>query len=500
VPEAIRILREVPIAQRDGTLTRAEVWLPAGRQRSPAILVRTPYGKELAAPLPIVDPREATSRGYAVVLQDVRGRGSSEGEFLPFVAEERDGADSVAWVAEQPWSDGRVVMAGMSYVGATQWLAAVAAPPALHAINPTLSADAADEGWSYSSGVREHGFLTSWIAANLVAPELQWLDDPERAYDDAAALAAIAPWAEDWHVEAPGSPYWASRSVAGRRDAVCVPALVVAGLYDVFLRGSLASFARSRDPRDRLVLGPWGHDPALSHLVGDANVGIAGAGAAWGFASRQLDWYDDVLAGREPRLPRVSAYVLGAHRWLGLPSWPPPGPSAVTVPLGAATLSVDPVAPAPSLGGRGLLVMVPGWGWGVRDQRPLLGRPDVAVAARHSVVERLLATGPVRARLAVGGGGGGRRQWVVTLCREQADGALHNLAEGIAEAPAEADEVAVHLGDVSVELPPGSTLVVLVAGCSFPRWPRPAAAGSQELRGGALELTAAPCALLDDAP
>jgi len=157
----IRILRGVEVPLRDGTCTSAEIWLPDDDRPHPAILVRTPYEKEGAAPTATVDTRMATARGYVVVLQDVRGRGASEGVFEPFVNEESDGVDSVAWVAEQPWCDGNVVMAGVSYVGATQWLAAVGAPPALRGIAPTLSSDDYGEGWSYRSGVAEYGFLTS---------------------------------------------------------------------------------------------------------------------------------------------------------------------------------------------------------------------------------------------------------------------------------------------------------------------------------------------------
>jgi uncharacterized protein len=115
----IRLLRELAVPLRDGAVTRAEAWVPDGPP-GPAILVRTPYMKQTAAPSPVVDVRLAAERGYRVVVQDVRGRGSSEGEFEPFVNEEADGADSVSWLAEQHWCDGHVVMAGMSYVGATQ--------------------------------------------------------------------------------------------------------------------------------------------------------------------------------------------------------------------------------------------------------------------------------------------------------------------------------------------------------------------------------------------
>jgi uncharacterized protein len=486
---SIRIDRELPVTMRDGTVLRAEVWRPAGDGPHPAILMRTPYVKETSAPSPILDCRLATERGYAVVLQDVRGRGSSEGSFEPFVNEERDGADSVAWAAAQPWCDGDVVMGGMSYVGATQWLAAVARPPALRAIAPTLSSDDFGEGWSFRSGVVEHGFVTTWSAGDLAPVGERWLDSPERAYDDPAGLAAIAPWTRDWLGEGADSEYWRSRSVAPRRDAVEIPVLFTAGWYDVFLAGTLSGFERSRHPSDRLVIGPWGHDSHLSNLVGDVNVGSAGEGDEWWFASA-LDFFDAARAGREPALPRVRAYVLGARRWAELGAWPPAGATSLTVPLGPARVSVRPDEPVPSLGGRGLLVQVPGGGWGPRDQRPLLGRPDVAVAGRVAWPRPVTLAGPVRARLRAAAEG--PAQWVVTLCLEAADGALHNLCEGIARAPAGASDVTVELGDVCAEVGPGQALVALAAGSSFPRWPRPETAGAQEiLADSVLELTVA---------
>jgi uncharacterized protein len=486
---SIRIDREVPVPMGDGTVLRAEVWRPDDDRPHPAILERTPYLKETGAPSPILDSRLATERGYAVVLQDVRGRGSSEGSFEPFVNEEADGADSVAWTAGQEWCDGNVAMAGMSYVGATQWLAAAAQPPALKAIAPTLSSDAYGEGWSFRSGVLEHGFVTTWSAGDLAAPGEQWLDAPERAYEDLDGLAGIAPWTRDWLVEKADSHYWRSRSVAPRRAAVGVPVLYTGGWYDVFLAGTLSGFERSRHPFDRLIVGPWGHDWQLSNLVGDANVGSAGAGFGW--FSSALDFFDAVLAGREPDLPRVRAYVLGARRWADLEAWPPSG-ATVTAPLDPAEVVVRPEDPVPSLGGRGLLVQTPGGGWGVRDQRRLLGRPDVAVAGRVEWPRPTTLAGPVRARLRTVAAGPGDAQWVLILCLEREDGSLHNLCEGVARTPAGEAEVTVELGDVCVEVAPGQPVVALLAGSSFPRWPRPAGAGSQRiLDSSSLELTVA---------
>jgi len=483
----VRLLREVAVPLRDGTMTRGEAWVPDGPP-GPAILVRTPYLKETAAPSPVADVRLATERGYRVVVQDVRGRGSSEGEFEPFVNEEADGADSVGWLAEQVWCDGRVVMAGMSYVGATQWLAAAAAPPALRGIAPTLSSDDYAEGWSYTGGVPELGLLATWNAIDLAPLEERWYDDPLRACDDLEGLAGIAPWSAEWLRAGAESDYWSSRSVAHRRDDVTVPALVIGGWYDVFCDASLGSFARSRHEHDRLVVGPWGHDAQLSHLVGDANMGIKGSGVVAELFGTILDFYDAVLAGDAPGLPRVSVYVLGARRWVGLDAWPPPGAERTELPLQPAVVSVDPADPVPSLGGRGLLVEVPGWGFGIRDQRGIAAREDVAVAVRHAAERRWLA-GPACALLRTEAEPGS--MWTVTLCVQQPDGALHNLTEGVGTDEGDGT-VTVSLGDVCATVEPGQPLVALVAGSSFPRWPRPKYRRTQRmLEGSRLELTAA---------
>jgi putative CocE/NonD family hydrolase len=482
----VLLLRELAVPLRDGTVTRAEAWVP-DRPRGPAILVRTPYLKETAAPSSVVDVRLATERGYSVVLQDVRGRGSSEGGFEPCVHEEADGADSIAWLAEQDWCDGRVVMAGMSYVGATQWLAATAAPPALAAIAPTLSSDNFAEGWSYRDGVPELGLLATWNAIDLAPFDEHWHDDALRAFDDIDALTRIAPWLPDWLEAGPASGYWRSRSVAHRRDEITVPALVIGGWYDVFCDASLRSFARSRHEHDRLVVGPWGHDAHLSHLVGEANAGIAGSGITAELFGTILDFYDAVLADEAPGLPPVSVYVLGARRWIGLDAWPPPGAERAELTLDPGTVAVDPADPVPSLGGRGLLVGVPGRGFGIRDQRRIAARDDVAVVLCRSLSERRWLAGPTCARLRTEAEPGS--MWTVTLCAEQPDGALHNLTEGVAIDKG-GGLVTVTLGDVCAMLEPRQPLVALVAGSSVPRWPRPRYRGAQRLLDGSrLELT-----------
>jgi predicted acyl esterase len=202
-----------------------------------------------------------------------------------------------------------------------------------------------------------------------------------------------------------------------------------------------------------------------------------------------------VLAGREPDLPRVRAYVLGARRWLDLDAWPPPGTESLAVALEPGKFAVDPAAQVPALGGRGLLVNTPGWGHGIADQRPLLGRDDVHLALRETISSDVLLAGPITAEVSIAAVGGGDADalWVATLCVQQSDGALDNLSEGVAVARATADRVSIELGHTCAWLPAASTLVLLVAGSSFPRWPRPATRRTQRiLAGSQLRLTTAP--------
>jgi predicted acyl esterase len=223
--------------------------------------------------------------------------------------------------------------------------------------------------------------------------------------------------------------------------------------------------------------------------VGDANVGIAGSGVVAELFGTILDFYDAVLAGEAPGLPRVSVYVLGARRWVGLDLWPPPGAERAELRLQPAIVRVDPADPVPSLGGRGLLVEVPGSGFGIRDQRGIAAREDVAVASRHAAPERRWLAGPACALLRTEAEPGS--MWTVTLCVQQPDGALHNLTEGVGTDEGDGT-VTISLGDVCATVEPGQPLVALVAGSSFPRWPRPECRRTQRvLAGSRLELTTA---------
>jgi len=145
---------------RDGTTLRADVYRPEAEDPFPVLLERTPYDKRTSAKFAV----KAATRGYMVVVQDVRGRYSSDGEWYPFRNESNDGYDTVEWAAALPHSNGKVGMFGGSYVGATQMLTAIAHPPHLTGVCPVVTASNYHEGWTYQGGAFEQWFNESWTS------------------------------------------------------------------------------------------------------------------------------------------------------------------------------------------------------------------------------------------------------------------------------------------------------------------------------------------------
>src|SRR5579864_2776189 len=135
----------IEATMRDGTILRADVFRPKAEGKFPVLLERTPYDKRQSAGFGL----KAATRGYIVIIQDVRGRYSSDGEWYPFKNESNDGYDTIEWAAALPYSNGKIGMFGGSYVGATQMLAAIAHPPHLAGICPVVTASNYHDGWTY---------------------------------------------------------------------------------------------------------------------------------------------------------------------------------------------------------------------------------------------------------------------------------------------------------------------------------------------------------------
>jgi putative CocE/NonD family hydrolase len=504
--QSVRV-SDVRVEMRDGSALATDVFVVDDGQRRPVLLVRTPYSR--AGSRMALDPVSLARDGWAVVVQDVRGLGDSEGEFEPFLQEIADGEDTIGWCAAQPWSDGRVAMRGGSYLGATQWLAATAGHSALRAIAPTFTASDYRDGWMYEGGAFAHGFVTSWatkLAASSRTParveranelSANWselLAQPLAENRVAEALPRYGTW-----LDADDDSYWQAISVERRHHLLAVPAFHVGGWYDTFCEGTIRNYVgmstSARDARarrlQRLVIGPWTHHAPWQRVQGDLDFGDA-ADQAVDMPRRVVDWLRAVLDGEEAAAG-ASVFVLGANRWVELDAWPPParwtrlylhadrpanglrgGGRLVPEPLQgqAQTFSVDPSNPVPTVGGRGIDPVFPTAG--PRDQREVEERDDVLVYTSDPFPRGLTVVGRVDAELQVSTDGPGA-DVTVKLCLVEPDGRSINVVDSIHRrnyVPGEPQRVAFPVGSTAIAIPAGARLRVQVSGSSFPRFDR----------------------------
>ncbi len=211
---------DVPVAMRDGVRLSANVFLPSGRGPFPCILARTPYNKgaDITAYY-----RAFVDHGYAVVVQDVRGRYDSEGAFEPLTQEPHDGDDTIYWIARQPWSNGKVGMMGGSYVGIVQWKAALLNNPHLKAIFPVVSGydDYRDRFYS-TGGAMKLGNRLEWMSENLREPGLsrglRQICAPPAAADRRSGGAGLDFAHVPGHHRAPGIRFLLASHLSTRSD------------------------------------------------------------------------------------------------------------------------------------------------------------------------------------------------------------------------------------------------------------------------------------------
>src|SRR5271155_2386565 len=303
--------RNVAAKMRDGGTLRADIYRPKADGKFPVLLVRTPYDKVGETNFGL----KGAARGYVVVEQDVRGRFESDGEFYVFKNESLDGYDTVEWAAALPYSNGKVGMFGGSYVGATQYLAAIAKPPHLAGICPTVTASNYHDGWTYQGGAFEQWFNESWstgLAMNTMRRRLEQSDALEGtktlpltdyAVLEAPSAAGIAPYFKDWLAHPSFDAYWKQWSIEDHYAQIQVPVLSFGAWYDIFLGGTLRNYARLKTEAgtdaarrgQRLTIYVGGHAGGWN----DKKVGAVDFGDKLPFDLGELTlrWYDTLLKG-----------------------------------------------------------------------------------------------------------------------------------------------------------------------------------------------------------
>jgi putative CocE/NonD family hydrolase len=486
---------------------RADVYRPDSDAPVAAILNRTPYDRsspliQLAA----IEPQRAVDAGFALVCQDVRGRFASEGEFYTFFSDIEDTFDTVEWTAAQSFCNGDVAMAGRSYAAAVQWLGAALQPPHLKAISPIVTGSDFYNGWLYEGGAFQFGFNVFWIWLMSNPRGIGKLDEVYRHLPLRTLPIPDLAWARlyaHWLAHSTNDYYWRSLSINSRYDRIDVPAFIIGGWYDVFIRGTLENYVgmRARGRPARLLVGPWAHGSAYGPYP-DHSFDPFSPDDAIDVPELQLRFFAHHLSGEPNGLeeePPVRIFVMGENRWRDEDDWPLARARETLWYLRAnGALSpeapaderpdefvYDPDDPAPTIGGPTSLparMMKPNSG--PLDQRRLLERGDVLAYTSQPLEQALEVTGPLAVRLHAATSAPDT-DFVAKLVDVWPDGTATILAEGVLrlrfregfdrEVLAEPDRpyaFTIDLAATSNVFLPGHRIQVLITSSSFPRFDR----------------------------
>jgi putative CocE/NonD family hydrolase len=347
--------RSVRCVLSDGAVLVSDHYYPGPIQEGPwpTLLMRQPYGRDIASTVVYAHPVWFARHGYHVVIQDVRGRGDSEGEFYAFRHEARDGAETIAWLRTHPACNGRIGMYGFSYQGSTQLLAAAENPEGLVCIAPHMTATDLYHGWFYHQGALRLASTLGWgiqmLREDARRRGLREASDRlENAWLNVRAQAGVAPYGSHAAIEDPDLPsyvrdwfshrdadteastFWSQLDISTKLERIQVPALHISGWYDTYIEGSVAGYIALREhagtvfarEHQYLLAGPWIHIP-WGDRIGDQNLGDA---ANLDTDEVLLRWFNHWLkdSGEFANEPKIQHFALGANRWYGAEDWPTP--------------------------------------------------------------------------------------------------------------------------------------------------------------------------------
>jgi predicted acyl esterase len=472
------------------------------------LLVRTPYGKitKLTA-----NYRAFVEHGFALVVQDVRGRHDSDGVFRPFEQEGPDGEDTLNWIGRQSWCDGKIGMFGGSYLGIAQWQAALRNSPYLKAIFPVVSGydDYLDRFYS-RGGAMKLGHRLLWISENLsppgfVRPGLTPLiyHLPLRTADRAATSESV-----EWYQRSLNHPayddFWRSLSTREKLDRVKVPVFAAGGWFDNYVQSDLEAFAtlRKLGRQAHVLVGPWPHN------FSDRLAVDFGPQAANPLRRFQFQWFDYWLKGQGSidRLPMARLFTMGENRWEDYDTWPPSNVRPQSLYLGSKGKAntvygdgqlqwkaarrrgsdqyvYDPRKPVPTTGGAiccNVRLLPPG----PMDQRAVEGRHDVLVYTGPKLAEDLQVTGVVRILLYIATAARDT-DFTAKLVDLDPKGAALGITDGIQRLryrngsdrpalanPGEIYAITIDAGATSYQFQRGHRIRLEIASSNFPRFDR----------------------------
>ncbi|KHF41243.1 CocE/NonD family hydrolase [Halalkalibacter okhensis] len=442
----VLIERDVPCTLRDGVTLFANVYRPNNNGTYPVLLSRLPYNKNLPAfSHRYLDPIRAALAGYVVIIQDVRGRFASEGEFKPFIQEAKDGYDTVEWAADLPYANGMVGMFGLSYYGFTQLYAAVEQPPSLKAIFPAMTGNDLRDGLLYRGGAFELGLFETWML-DSVAPD--YVQRKQKGTDLIDEISEDLNQIDDWYKHVPIKSWppvmkheklgelfstytgehllgdvFEKASFKETLQHLKLPAYHLAGWYDCFLGPTLTNYEQmsKHEVNQKLIIGPWGHG-VFESSFGERFFGVHSSGHSIDgkedLTSLHLNWFDTWLKNEQRHKiaeDPVQIFVMGINKWRTEKEWPlartvytpyylhseggahmHSGHLEVHPPRMEPTdqFVFDPENPVPTKGGSPLFYQ--GLNSGPLEQSDIEKREDVLVYTSKPLEEQLEITGRIK--------------------------------------------------------------------------------------------------------
>jgi putative CocE/NonD family hydrolase len=530
---AVRVERGVAMLTSDGVTLVADVYHPLRVRVSPTILVRIPFSRTIVNSLfATVIGRFWAEHGYTVVIQGTRGRYESGGRHDPLVDERRDGLDTLAWLQQQSWFDGRVGMWGGSAFGYTEWAIAdrLPSPPAGRSALMVQICSTSFHDMFYPGGAFSLSSALFWAVRSRGAEdETPGPDALQRGYagfplvkaDERAAGDDIR-FFNDWVEHQTADGYWRAIDGDDRARTLQAPVMLAAGWFDPFLPGQLADFIRiRRDARTdvaaatRLIIGPWAHAETVT-LPG----GIRNRHYRLESLAPSLPWFDRLLRSSGPGvqpLSPVRLYVMGANVWRDEQEWPlararemswflrssgrantlsGDGRLSTDAPIGdepADTFAADPLNPVPTRGGVSL-----GYGAGVESQNAVEMRDDVLVYSTPPLGEDVEVTGPVSAVLYVATSAPST-DFTAKLVDVHPDGTAYNVSDGVVRrahqpsatpAMANATPIEIALWPTSMVFRQGHRIRLEVSSSNFPRFDRNPNTGESTVTATATRIAA----------
>jgi len=518
-PYEVTIENDVIMKTRDGITLHADVYRPKAEGKFPVLLERTPYDKHMGVNFGL----QAAARGYVYIVQDCRGRYTSGGDWYPFKYESQDGYDTVEWAAVLPYSNGKVGMVGGSYVGATQMLAAIAAPPHLAGILPVATGSNYHENWTYQGGALTQLFDQVWTSALAMntldrrVPKEPHLKSWQMVLPLAdfpvlvtGTSAGLADYYLDWLAHPRYDDYWKQWSIEEHFSKIQVPAIHVGAWYDIFQDGSLSNYLgikahggnEAARKAQRLIMIVGGHAGG-GPKIGDVDFG---KDSVLDVSALDFRFYDNLFKGIDNGMANdkpVRIFVMGKDVWRGEDSWPlarakqtryylhsagrantlsGDGTLSITPPASEAAdkYTYDPDDPAPSRGGPIAMHGSPG----PVDQRPVENREDVLVYTAPAFQQDTEVTGPISLELYVSSSAVDT-DFTGKLVDVWPNGYAENLTEGILRAryrhsmekeeflnPGEVYKLTVDLWSTSNVFLAGHKLRLEISSSNFPHFDR----------------------------